>query len=727
ERTGDELTFNIGVESYQMPYTGSLRVALVDGDHEVYQTELSPEMAGKYGGQVPLSGDGPFRLRLIAVDDGEKVAEVVIPGSRARERKATVISELGREMLFSMMPEPEALPVRGGYLSKGDHFASPLTVSEILTDRRTIHATTDVESLSLVVLDLATGRITIQTVGTVHAGEEVTVTAAGPMCTVIAGCFIGDRPFEGYTTFMAPPRLQLEIETAETILPRQELMVRLTCKGANHKVPVLLSIRDQRLTVTDTPHTGLGASLKRAVEVATEGMAERGFTSLADVLDQGPLLEDVVFSADFEAGALSLGSDEVGEYLEDLELAVLEESVGGADEGTTDSGMEEPAREAFPEQLFYGIVPVRGREEVVIPLGDLLGVYTVEAFALASGEWASADTSVIVDQPVRVDMELPPAVHPEDLVTGRLRAATGSGKGTVVLTRDGQNVSLRDTGGREIIAGEDLETPMELEFDLAPGTYLARIEDAASGETDSMQSTVEVPGQFRSYAREMGLLQVGESINLDAADALSLRVIPVVDEPFDALLTTTAGYAHLCCEQTAAKILAAVFMYLTAGSAGVKSKAEEIILAGIARERKMLWPGKGFRMYPDSNYSSDYYGPLAVRYLWYLERLDRVPNISVNLRKVALEGVTMADNAAKSYRMERIPQRLTSMEEAYAAAVNGGDAAEIKAIIESRVDLSQDQARVRNKTHMVADRALLAYTAATLLTLGEWKTGIEIA
>ncbi|MCP4041036.1 MAG: hypothetical protein GY731_03630, partial [Gammaproteobacteria bacterium] len=46
ERTGDELTFNIGVESYQMPYTGSLRVALVDGDHEVYQTELSPEMAG---------------------------------------------------------------------------------------------------------------------------------------------------------------------------------------------------------------------------------------------------------------------------------------------------------------------------------------------------------------------------------------------------------------------------------------------------------------------------------------------------------------------------------------------------------------------------------------------------------------------------------------------------------------------------------------------------------
>ncbi|MCP4043339.1 MAG: hypothetical protein GY731_15515 [Gammaproteobacteria bacterium] len=141
----------------------------------------------------------------------------------------------------------------------------------------------------------------------------------------------------------------------------------------------------------------------------------------------------------------------------------------------------------------------------------------------------------------------------------------------------------------------------------------------------------------------------------------------------------------------------------------------------------MLWPERGFRMYPDSNYSSDYYGPLAVRYLWYLDRLDQVPNISGNLRKAALEGVAMADSAAKAYRMERIPQRLTSMEEAYAAAVNGGDAAEIKAIIESRVDLTQDQARVRNKTHMVADRALLAYTAATLLTLGEWKTGIEIA
>ena len=65
-------------------------------------------------------------------------------------------------------------------------------------------------------------------------------------------------------------------------------------------------------------------------------------------------------------------------------------------------------------------------------------------------------------------------------------------------------------------------------------------------------------------------------------------------------MTATAGYAHLCCEQTAAKIVAAVFMYLTSEKPGMRRKAEEIVLAGIAREKKMLRPGKGFSMYPDS-------------------------------------------------------------------------------------------------------------------------------
>ena len=48
-----------------------------------------------------------------------------MPGSRQQERETTRVNELGREVLFSLMPEAEALPVRGGYLTQGDFLATP--------------------------------------------------------------------------------------------------------------------------------------------------------------------------------------------------------------------------------------------------------------------------------------------------------------------------------------------------------------------------------------------------------------------------------------------------------------------------------------------------------------------------------------------------------------------------------------------------------------------------
>jgi len=243
------------------------------------------------------------------------------------------------------------------------------------------------------------------------------------------------------------------------------------------------------------------------------------------------------------------------------------------------------------------IVSVSGTKEVVIPLSDSLATFTVEAFAMSEGNWTQNKTTVVVDKPVRVDLELPLAVHPNDKVRGRLRAITHSRKARITLTHNGNRVAFESQPLFE--KWEVVDTPVELEFYVKSGTYLAQVTDDLTGETDATEMSVGEPGKFKSYLKELALLQEGETITLNETDILNLRLFPTLDTPFDALISATASYAHLCCEQTASKILAATFMYLTAKNEGERHSAEQIILAGIARERKMLMPGRGFTLYPD--------------------------------------------------------------------------------------------------------------------------------
>jgi hypothetical protein len=785
ERAPDRLGFELAVESYQVPFDGKLRVILVDRAVEVKRTTLKPRAPGVYKGVLPIQGEGPFRLRLVSADDAERVAEVAIPGSRAAERQASVVSELGRERLFSMMPEHGAVPLRGGYLSEGDYLTTPLTVDEVVSKERTIQVKADVEGLTLVVLDLLRGTFSVQTAGDVKAGSAVTVEGVGPMCTVFAGCFVGESSFEGYASFVTPTGLELTLEVPETARPGEAVSVRVNCSGVDAEVPVLLCVRDQRLTATDTPEVGLGASAKRAVDAATEEMAESGISELElpypvpdysfvggavhlaamDFLEgeealpapmaAGPAardLSDVRFRLEETAAVQSLSMD--SSALEGVRgfagpPSAFKERGGGPyrepGREATAAELAGPARAEFPEVLFYALVPVSGSETVSVALGESLTTFTVEAFALHQGDWAQARARLTVDQPVRLDLELPPSVHPEDRVSGRLRVATASGQARVTVTRDGEPVST-DPGTTGVLG-----TPLVLKLPVKPGVYRAEVEDPESGERDAVELTVDEPGKLRSVARQVGLLQPGDTITLDSADALTLRVLPAVTETMGQLLSATAGYAHLCCEQTAAKILAAVFMYLTstqdkgarAGSGGeakgppraaravaasARQKAEKIILAGIAREEKMIRPGQGFVMYPDANHVSDHYSRLAVRYLWHLSQLDRVPDLSPTLRRAVKQGLELAETAAEAHGMKRVPEKITSMVEAYAAATaEGGDRAGARAFVERTVDLSGAKPRVKDRRHAVANRTDLAYAAAVLLALGDHGRGVRLA
>src|SRR5690606_10012372 len=138
-------------------------------------------------GSLAVSGEGALRLRLIGKDDAERTCEVVIPGSRKREREATVVSELGSEKLLALMPEPSALPLRGAYLSDGDLHGTPVVVEEVVTARGRLEVKGEVASITTVTVELATGRAHAKEHGEKAPGDVLELGYAGPAAMVFVG------------------------------------------------------------------------------------------------------------------------------------------------------------------------------------------------------------------------------------------------------------------------------------------------------------------------------------------------------------------------------------------------------------------------------------------------------------------------------------------------------------------------------------------------------------
>ena len=745
DRGAGQLSFALSVESWQQPCGESLQVSLLDDDHPVDSAVLRPEAPGRYRGALEMEGEGPFRLEIRVETDPGRIATASIPGTRRAERELTVLNELGLEFLFSLLPEPSSMPVRGGYLTEGDRLTTPLTVESVLTEEPAIEIQADTSQLHLLVFDLVGGEAHVIEHGDASAGDSIPLDNPSGLMLVVAGGIVGGKPFEGFTTFMRPSRLEVEVSAPETVRPREEVTLEIET-NSQRAVPVLLTVRDRRLTRTDTPSSGLAASLKRGVEAATEGMVEWGIEPLdlqeqlfpQTILYGMPLgdMEDVLLDVgmDEPAGAYAVAAEAPAGGMAELDGEMVAEflEVGSAEDmgtavevGSPVDVAAPPPRAEFPPVLFVGLVEVEGRAEVPVWTGDGTGAFLIEAFAYDAGDWHAVVRDLVIDLPVRADLEIPPMVRAGDDVTGRLRVTTASGQALVSLTRDGDAVELRSADGATV-QGE-ISAPASLTFAVAPGAYEVRVEDPESGEIDSMEAVVSEPGRLRSHARELVLLSEGESITLEDAGAVSLRVLPGLDEPFDLLIETTATYTHLCCEQTAAKILSATAMYLASGDDGRRSKAEGIIRKGIGREESMFRPGAGFLMYPESAHVSDHYSCLAARYLWKLDQLAEIPDLSPGLRDAVKRGVEMADDAGVFHGIEKIPLKPTTLDDAYATLVGGGNRSDALTVIDRFVDFSGNEVRLRNGGHAVASRAGLAYVAAGLLAAGDLARGLRAA
>jgi hypothetical protein len=589
------------------------------------------------------------------------------------------------------------------------------------------------------------------TLDDVRAGQVIEVDVPGPMALIAVGAWIEGEAWEGWATVITREAIAPRLTVPASIEPGGDAVIVVDTGRAADDVSVYVVIKDARLLSPDTPASRLAGGLKAFAEAAGKVLIVGAPTqTLAQAIPPPPPPQVLYsyagsppsFAAPMPRSAVMVGGPGAayGAPPPDMDDVLRSPgrrpAVGGAPTAqalvpaapSMDGGAS-PYRTAVapppppsidePEVLFAGLVPTHaGRATVVVHLGGDFADYLASAFVIAGVDWAPIDARFRAEKEVFVSLDLPAFVHPLDGALGRVHVGARGEGARVRVTRDGVEVPLFREG-RALDRGALLAGGRaELSFVAGPGRWEAVIDDA-SGARDTAAKDVEIPGKIRRIARTVRFLQPGEGVGRDG-DVIGLRVLPGLDKPFRALVDATADYGHACCEQTAAKMLAASAMYVMAEDPARRAKAEAIILAGVRREETMWLRGRGFKMYPESSPEpNEYWGKIASRHLWSVGLLRDLRGPAAPGRALAKaldEALTMADDTSRAQRISWPPSTPRNCEEAYATICFGPESARASAVTLVKSQAGGGAARVPGGA--VGMRAESAYAAAALLRAG---------
>ena len=392
-----------------------------------------------------------------------------------------------------------------------------------------------------------------------------------------------------------------------------------------------------------------------------------------------------------------------------------------------------------PQVIHAGFIELKdGKGKIKLTLPDEFGDYLVETFILKDLEWYHQETRFTVIKDPFLSLITPVFARAEEKAEGTIYAGNGTGnRCTLTLTRDGQEIPLRLPDGSRFDGTVDTGQH-HLKFECLPGKYKAKLLDPSNKTVESASKVVDEPGKIKTTVRSLRLLEAGESINLsDDVSMIRLTLLPGLDTSFDLLTEATINYEHCCCEQTAAKILAACSAYMLhsskngKGDADEKLKAESSIIAGITRMEKMWLKGKGFKSYPHTeNVPNDYYGKAASRYLFNLESLRQISaSIGPDLKSNLVKGLEMAKDTSAAYNFSWPPTEIQSCSDAYSVLVFGnGNGDSNKALNYVRGHLEQAESLKDYLASLPANpfcgakvnaRIQASYAAACLLRSGQ--------
>ncbi|MBF0100193.1 MAG: hypothetical protein HQK77_04715 [Desulfobacterales bacterium] len=735
DRMNNCLEFELTVDSYQVPFNDSLKIGIENSHDE--ELVLNPDSPGSFKGKIAITEQikGNIKLRVQSINDNKKIAEVVIPGSTLSERRYTTISELGDEMLFSMMPEQNAIPIKSGYLTKGDYYETALTIDHVLSDSRSITINQNVKDLIIICYDMLSAHYTVQELGDVSAGTVITLQDTPPLLMVFAGCYLNDEPFEGYATFLKPNVLQLTLKAPEKINCGEDLSIKIYVNHTSDTVPVLLSIRDARLISLNQPDIKLGADLKQIIEERTDDMNKNSFSDLSYAISNSmrepdrivpqhpPRFQESNEDIDIPTFLRRAVSDEIFSYPIAAKRMITSPTIQNTTKIPEKKPIVNPEAKTYADFFdvqYYEIIHVQGgvEQEVLIPLKDTTGTLIVDAFALHHADWFRCESRVFIEKPLRIDFDFPPYMYSKDKAQGFLRVQTASGNAMVILKHNGNQVKLKTDQHSESNNGY-YQTPVIFTVDVQPGEYIAELQDMISHERDTARFSIQDIGKLTSLTQTYKLLSEGDYQDLSSSNAISLKLVTSLDLPLKTLLQETSNYAHLCCEQLAAKILADTYIYLLSSDTYERKHVETRIILGIEREKRHFISDRGFAMYEGKTTVNINSSKLVVRYLWHLSQLDELPDSSPQLKNAVKDAIFMAGQIAIIFdNLEPLePNKIETIEDAYTMAITGRNTEEVKKFIFKILKFTKHDVRLLTPKDAVSTRCTLAYAAATLFAL----------
>ncbi|MEG4217083.1 alpha-2-macroglobulin family protein [Microcoleus sp. Pol14C4] len=384
-------------------------------------------------------------------------------------------------------------------------------------------------------------------------------------------------------------------------------------------------------------------------------------------------------------------------------------------------------RTDFADVAYCGIVRTDelGKAEVSFKLPDAITSYNIEAFALSQSgkEWCSVKQHLEVSLPIWAEFKLPKFIYPGDKSPATLYVKCTSGQFWLRLFCNGVPIEFSLLDAEQIAPCTYQGNQAKVIFEVQPGEWRAEVQDLVTQDYDVCVGTVGELGKFQEVAQRFQLLRAGETFDLRSHQVLELRVLSCLEKPFNLLCDATINYEHHCCEQTAAKLLAAVAS-LTAG--GNAAKLRDVIIAGVAREQKMYLPGKGLALYPPQTgtgnaQADNYWGRIAAQYLCDLsttgESLFGLAAVKSDreLEFALRSAIAIGEGAAAAYHLPIIPTQIANGRDAYRSFM-GLASTRNEALLYARSYL-----KTKKRTHQnnVINRSEQAYCAAVLLMAGE--------
>lgn len=582
EMEGNTLSFTLRLAAFGQPFTGEVEVELMERGQRVgKRQQLKTDEEGRCSGKVELTGAGPYTLNVIA---GERTATVALKGSEQERREAITISELGKVQELSLLPLPGAEVCRGLYIAERGTNTAPFLVSDVIGEQVNVVARAGADLLRVVMVAPATGEVTEALQENVAPGTQFSIKTPAPYGMLLIGAFVKGKAWEGWCAVVRPSDLSLEINTPAKARPGERVKLRLKTNRPDRVVPVQVIVKDQRLIAPSDPQVELAARIKAALPqdgwhpgepgaslyaagyeppmpppgmyyaraMTLAGSSGPDFLRLGGAMPPPAPMPQAAPGGRKSGGGVFRAAAAVASAPVALGAMVAESATGmlardraaaEPEAQATATATLTPIRVEFPEVIYNSIVYVKGQEEVTVKLGDSLTIYSVEAFALDGLHWVREEAQLEAQLPVYGELVLSSFVFPGDQVLGTLHVGAASGRARVEVQRDGEPVALW-VDGRRLAPEEEVKSGAVVRFPVQPGAFTAIVRDAVSGEADVSERYVTPPGKMRHLVKRTRLLTPGEAITRTEEKALSLRVLPGLERPFEVFVEGACKYPH---------------------------------------------------------------------------------------------------------------------------------------------------------------------------------------